>query len=137
LEIAHKAPQATLCLATALARHDLCDLIPIAIDVAIPRGSRAPGVAVPIIWHRFAPDTFEIGREAISLDGQTKIGIYNPPRCIIDVFRMRDREGTDLAYEALRRWLRRRGSSPGELLRMASRFPRAIPALRHALEVLL
>src|SRR5262245_19254255 len=37
LEIAHKAPEATLCLATALARHDLTDLIPSSIDVALPR----------------------------------------------------------------------------------------------------
>jgi predicted transcriptional regulator of viral defense system len=137
MQIALKAPRATLCLATALARHDLSDVIPAALDVAIPRGTRPPAVDVPVSWRRFAADTFDIGRQTLSIDDHAVIGIYDPVRCIIDAFRMRDREGAELAYEALRRWLRRRGSSPAELMRMARQFPRATPALRHALEVLL
>jgi hypothetical protein len=35
----------------------------------------------------------------------TAIGIYGPERRIIDAFRLRHREGTDLASGALRRWL--------------------------------
>ena len=42
VEIAVRAPDATLCLTTALARHHLIDDIPPTIDVALPRGQRPP-----------------------------------------------------------------------------------------------
>jgi predicted transcriptional regulator of viral defense system len=38
IEVAARAPRATLCLRSALARHDLVDDIPAEIDIAIPRG---------------------------------------------------------------------------------------------------
>ena len=40
LEIAYRTQRGTLCLSTALARHELTDVIPARIDIAIPRGSR-------------------------------------------------------------------------------------------------
>jgi hypothetical protein len=40
-------------------------------------------------------------------------------RSIIDAARLRHREGPELAYGALRRWLRQPGPSPAELLAMA------------------
>lgn len=39
--------------------------------------------------------------------------------------------------DALRRWLRRRGSQPAHLLAMAGDFPKAYAAIRRSLEVLL
>src|SRR5581483_3783165 len=51
LEVAIRAPEATLCLTTALARHDLVDAIPSTIDVAIPRGRRKPAVSAAVSWH--------------------------------------------------------------------------------------
>ena len=66
IEIAASTPQATLCLTTALARHDLTDEIPTRIDVAVPRGARVPKIAVPVMWHMFNAETFEIGRETLS-----------------------------------------------------------------------
>lgn len=47
LEIAARAPEGTLCLGTALARHDLTDEIPPLIDVALPRARRHPVVNAP------------------------------------------------------------------------------------------
>ncbi len=88
-------------------------------------------------WHHFQLTTFEIGRSTISLDEQTSIGLYDAPRSIIDVARLRHREGTELVYGALRRWLSRHGSSPSELLAMARHFPRAERTLREAMEILL
>lgn len=136
LEIAHRAPLATLCLTTALARHGLSDAIPAHIDVALPRGQRRPRTQAPVAWHSFASDTFDIGRDELTVAEQTSIGLYNPQRCIIDAFRLRYLEGPETAVEALRRWLRRRGTQPATLLRMARAFPKAEPALRAALEIL-
>jgi len=137
IEIAHRAPQATLCLTTALARHGLTDAIPSSIDVALPRGARHPHTQAPVTWHTFATDTFTIGRDELTLTAASAIGLYSPERCIIDAFRLRHLEGPEVAVEALRRWLRRRGAHPAMLLKMARAFPKAEPALRSTLEILL
>lgn len=137
VEIATRAPLATLCLTSALAWHDLTDVIPPKIDIALPRGSRRRPTAAPVAWHVFDPDTFDIGREMLTLTQSTRLGLYGPERSIIDAFRLRHRESAELAHQALKRWLRRPGSSPAELMRTAERFPKASPALRDALEILL
>lgn len=135
VEISVKAPRATLCLATALARHDLTDLIPTTIDAALPRGTWLPATAAPVTWHKFAPETFELGRAMLRIDDEHEIGLYDAPRTIVDAFRLRHLTGEDLAYEALRRWLRRRGQ-PSELMAMARHFPKAFPAILQAMQVL-
>lgn len=137
LEIVCRAPRATLCLTTALARHGLTDAIPSGIDVALPRGQRHRRTHAPAVWHTFAPDTFDLGRDDLRLTDDTRIGLYGTQRCIIDAFRLRHQEGPEVAIEALRRWLRRRDSQPATLLTMARAFPSAEPSLRAALEVLL
>lgn len=136
IEIAAKSPQATLCLRSALAHHDLIDDIPAEIDIAIPRGSWTPETTAPARWRHFDRKTFEIGRDRLDIGGNRRIGIYSAERSIIDAFRMRHLDGVDLANEALKRWLRR-GGQPSELLHMARSFPRAVTALRETMEILL
>lgn len=58
-------------------------------------------------------------------------------RTIIDLFRLRHVWGSELAVDALRRWLRQRGDNPAELLALARDFPDGRPALERALEILL
>ena len=137
LEIAHRAPQATLCLTTALARHGLSDAIPASIDIALPRGQRHPRTQAAVTWHSFDLGTFDVGRAGLTLTADLDIGLYNPERCIIDAFRLRHLEGTETAVEALRRWLRRPAAQPATLLAMARAFPKAEPVLRSTLEILL
>lgn len=137
LEIAARAPESTLCLASALARHGLTDEIPSLIDVALPRSRRQPAVRAPVRWHRFDRDTFDVGRNRLEVGG-LPMGIYSAERSICDAFRLRHQEGPDQAVEALKRWLRRRGSQPAALLRVAQHFgPPAEAPLREALEILL
>lgn len=136
-EIVLRAPKATLCLTTALSRHDLTDAIPRTIDVALPQGTWLPRLSIPVTWHKFARATFEIGRETIRIDTH-RIGLYDAQRSIVDTFRLRHLEGYELAIEALKRWLRKRGSQPSALLAMAHRVdPRSEAALRKAMEILL
>lgn len=136
-EIALRAPNATLCLTTALAMHQLTDDIPSVIDVALPRGRHRPAIGTPVSWHAFDPATFDIGREVQQLDDGEAIGVYSAERSIIDAFRLRYREGAELGTESLKRWLRRPESSPAQLLVMARKFPQGERALRQALEILL
>jgi len=137
LEISMRAPGATLCLVTALAHHGLTDHVPDRIDAALPRRRRPPRTTAPVHWHRFDEATYDLGREPLAIDTVTPIGIYTAERSIVDAFRLRYRQGHELAVEALRRWLPRRGSNPAELLALARHFPKAEPALREALRILL
>ena len=129
IEIAERVPRATLCLETALARHGLID--------AIPRGSTRPSLKAPSRVHQFDPRTFDLGREELEAGGRRPLGLYSAERSLIDVVRLRHLEGSEVAWEALRRWLDRAGRSPAQLIELARKFPRAESALRQALEVLL
>lgn len=136
LEAATRRPDATVCLASALAHHDLTDAIPAALDVAIPRGSRRPVSTGAIAWHQFDRATFDIGREEIPIPGTDQvIGIYSPERSIVDAFRLRGGVGYELARESLKEWLRR-GGTAAQLMKIASRLPRAKSPVLHALEML-
>ncbi len=73
----------------------------------------------------------------MAITAVTRLGIYTPERSLIDVIRLRHDQGTDIAWEALRRWLGTRGHSPGELLKMAANFKGAQAPLRQAFEILL
>lgn len=128
---------ATVCLASALARHGLVDRIPARIDVAVPRGARAPKVAAPVRWHHFATATFGLGRDELNLDGGFTVGLYSPARSIVDAYRLRHLEGDELGREALKAWLALRGSQPSNLLEVAASFPKAEGRLREDLRVLL
>ncbi|RAJ58935.1 putative AbiEi antitoxin of type IV toxin-antitoxin system [Streptomyces sp. Amel2xB2] len=137
LEVAHRVPDATLCLVSALSRHGLTDQIPASVDVAIPRDRRVPRIESPVTWHHFARETFCVGRRSEPLGAGEEIGIYSAERCIVDMFRLRHREGAEPAVEALRAWLGRKGSKPAELMAVAHEFPPSVTPLRNALEILL
>ena len=137
LEISVRTPEATLCLTSALARHQLIDDIPAAIDIALPREHRQPRTTAPVRWHRFDASSFDIDRSQLDIDAGRTIGIYEPRRCIVDAFRLRHIYGTEQAIAALRRWLEQRESQPSELLRIAASFPTAERPIRRALEILL
>lgn len=129
-------PASTLCLTSALVHHDLSDAIPFAADIALPRGVRHPAGFDRVNWHSFDVDTFEVGRMSIRQDGLS-LATYSAERTIIDCFRLAHIEGTDQAYEALRRWVGKRGNHPSDLLDLATAFPKTKPRIRQALEVLL
>ena len=137
IEIAERVPMATLCLETALARHGLLDAIPMATDVAIPRGNHRPALKAPHRLHNLDRATFEVGRELIEVGARRPLGIYSAERSLIDLVRLRHDQGSDQAWEALRRWLTTPGRNPGELVRLAAQFHGAATPLRRALEVLL
>lgn len=137
IELAERVPRGTLCLETALARHGLLDSIPALIDVAIPRGAHRPRLKAPVRLHTFGSATFDLGRESIDVGARRPLGVYSAERSLVDLIRLRHNEGAELGWEGLRRWLGRAGSSPAQLLALASRFPGAEASLRAALEVLM
>lgn len=136
IEAAARRPDATICLISALAFHDLTDVIPEALDIAIPRGARIPATRAAINWHLFAKATFGLGRTEIPIPGsELRIGIYSPERCIADAFRLRGDLGYELGRDALHEWLRR-GGKPAGLIAIATQLPRAKGPILQALEML-
>lgn len=135
LEVAVRAHQPTLCLISALARHELTDMIPSVHDIALPRGVWQPVVSAPVRWHKFDVRTFDIGRDEVRVDGRHALGLYDAPRSIVDAYRLRHEVGPEVANEALRRWLRR-GGKPADLMRLTKDFRAARPAVLSALQVL-
>jgi hypothetical protein len=63
--------------------------------------------------------------------------LYSPERSIVDAYRLRHLEGEELGREALKAWLRYRGSQPSMLLQVAAPFPKALGRLREEMRVLL
>lgn len=135
--ITRLSPLATLCLESALVHHDLSDAIPSAYHIALPRGTRHPALDSPVQWHSFDAKTFKIGRNVVTFENTNSIGMYSEERCIIDAFRLRGIEGSDVAYEALRRWVQLPHRNPAKLIQMASHFPNVSTPLIRALQILL
>lgn len=75
LEIAAKAPMATICLRSAPSRHGLIDDIPAEFDIAIPRGRWTPETNAPVRWRHFDKATFEFGRGQLARDDDHSTGI--------------------------------------------------------------
>lgn len=114
-----KAPGAVLCLISALALHELTTQIPHHVDLALPPGARAPRLDhPPVRFYRFGGRSMKEGIEQRSI-GQTTVRIFSAAKTVADCFKFRNKVGSDVATEALRNYLRRRGSSVDELMRFA------------------
>ena len=137
IEIAVRAPRATMCLTSALAHHDLVDDIPTTIHMAIPRSQRAPTTTAPVTWHRFDIDSFDTGRMTLRVTDELSIGLYEPARSVVDAYRLRHLYGTEQALQALKRWLQTSGNQPSELLSLTKHFPATTTIIRSTLETLL
>ena len=137
IEIAGRRPDATICLESALSRHELIDAIPTLTDIAIPRGQKPAKTQAVVDWHLFDPATFQIGCTLLETDESgSSMGLYSAERSIVDAFRLRHSAGYETGIEALRNWLRRTGSRLAELFEIAQLLPRAIGPQRTALEIL-
>jgi predicted transcriptional regulator of viral defense system len=120
LAIAYRVPVAITCCVSAAAVHELTDEIPRAVQIAVPRTQRPPHIEQPPVEvFRFAVKTFELGLSSVEAAPGESVRIYSPARTVVDLMRLRGRLGEPLALGALRRYLRRRGARPGELLTLA------------------
>ena len=136
IAVGRRSPRGSICLNSALSFWDLTDEIPAEVHLAVPRGSRPPSIDYPPTRvHVFAAGTFDLGREKIQLESGEVIAVYSPERSVVDAMRLRGQVGTDVAYEALRRCLRRPHASRSHLLRLARQLRVGGP-MQDALQVL-
>jgi predicted transcriptional regulator of viral defense system len=126
-EVAKRVPRGVICLASALAFHELTDSIPARVWMAIGPKDRLPRIATPPIqFVRFGPKVLGAGIEEHLIEG-VKVRIYAPAKTVVDLFRYRNRAGPryrhspglSLAIEGLREALRARKATPSEIARCA------------------
>lgn len=120
LAVAFRSPRAILCCVSAAAVHELTDEMPLAVQVAVPKGSH-----VPVIDHpptqvlQFEASTFELGLSSFEAAPREQVRIYDPARTVVDLMRLRHRFGESVAHIALRRYLDSGSSHPALLLEYA------------------
>ena len=119
LAVAARVPRAVICLASALAMHELTTQIPRTVDIALPPGGSSPRFRhPPVRVHRFSGDSMTEGVESRIADGVT-IRLFNAEKTIADCFKFRNRIGLDIALEALRLYRSRRSQDLPALMRHA------------------
>jgi predicted transcriptional regulator of viral defense system len=131
LAVSYRNTSAIVCLISAAAVHDLTDVIPPAVEIAVPRSSRPPHISFPPVRvFRFEPTTFELGLTHVEAAPGEPVRIYDPARTVVDLMRLRHRIGEPIALAALHRYLRRRDARPADLLKIAAALRIYGPVLR-------
>lgn len=137
LAVSVRAPQAVVCCVSAAEVHDLTDEIPRQIQIAVPRGRRPPRIDFPPTEvFRFGAVNFDLGLSEVEAAPGEHVRIYNAERTVVDLMRLRGSLGEPLALSALRRYLLRRGSRPGQVLVLAREF-NVFGAVRAAVDAVL
>ncbi|MEI6314590.1 MAG: type IV toxin-antitoxin system AbiEi family antitoxin domain-containing protein [Syntrophus sp. (in: bacteria)] len=116
VNVAKLVPHGVICLISALSFHELTNEIPHEIWLAVDRKARKPKVDYPPVRAIFF--TGPCFREGIEIHRimEQDVRIYNAPKTVIDCFRWRNEVGLDVALEAARSYLKRRGASPSMLM---------------------
>ena len=107
-EAATLVPKGIICLISALQFHELTLQMPSSVWMAIERSAWRPTIShPPIRFVRFSGWGMTEGVDTCSIESRP-VSITNPARSIVDCFRYRNKIGTDVALEGLRKGMRRR-----------------------------
>lgn len=136
VEIAVRAPGATLCLPSALFHHGLVAQPPSVIHVALPSGQRIPRTQARVTWRQVDEDVFALGRSELDIAKGVTIGVYSAIRTIIDVYGLAHYYGTQNVDGLLEHWLSTPDCDPDALVAMTHRFEPTGEAVRTALVAL-
>jgi predicted transcriptional regulator of viral defense system len=117
--IGARAPDAVLCLTSALVFHNITTRIPAVVHLAVPRGSyhRLKLDPLPVQVYRFDPKSFATGLETRDIGGSV-LKVYSVSRTVADCLKFRNKIGLDVALEALRLARERKRASNLELLHL-------------------
>ncbi len=107
--VAAQAPNAVICLISALSFHRLGTQLPFQVWLAVNGRARKPSVEYPPLRVvRFTGEAFSRGIETHRIEGQS-VRIYSVAKTLADCFKYRNKIGLDVALEALREaWRARR-----------------------------
>ena len=135
--VAMRAPNAVVCLISALALHGMTTQVPHSIDLAIPsHGQIAKVDALPIRVFWYSEPAFSAGVELVRID-EVSIRIYSAAKTVADCFKYRNKIGLDIAVEALRRFRERKKKPDFRELVLYARICRVERIMRPYLEATL
>ncbi len=114
-----KAPNAVVCLISALYFHGATDEIPRQVDLAVVEGSRSYRIKYPPVqFYHFSKNTWKAGIEERKMDGYT-VRIYSLAKTVVDCFKFRSKVGIDVAHKALKNAVLEKHVAPAEIMRYA------------------
>ncbi|MBA3506079.1 MAG: type IV toxin-antitoxin system AbiEi family antitoxin domain-containing protein [Betaproteobacteria bacterium] len=117
--VASAAPNAIICLLTALRVHEIGTQSPHEVWIALDRKSRKPTrVPTKLRIVRFSGAMLTYGVLKRSMLG-VPVSITSPARTVVDCIRYRNKVGIDVAMEALRDAVRTRTTTVDEISRAA------------------
>ncbi len=130
-EVQLALPNAVVCLASALAYHELSSYAPPSIHVAIPRGDRTkPPVFPPVRRFSFGATRHELGIQDVEVEGRN-IRMYDPEKTVCDAIRFRRTLGQDIVNEAIRNYLRRPSANVDRVVEYARELRDEGPVYTH------
>ena len=132
-EVAKRAPNAVICLLTALRFHNLTTQAPHQVWIAIENKQRKPKFDYPPIeLFRFTGLAFSFGVKIYTVNS-VEVRVYSPAKTVADCFKFRNKIGLDVAIEALRETWRSKKTTMDELWE-ASKVCRVSNVMRPYLE---
>jgi predicted transcriptional regulator of viral defense system len=118
-EVATLAPNAVMCLLTALRFHDLTTQDPSEVWLAVENKAWRPRIeTVAVRLFYMSGKAFPTGIEVHRIEG-VPVRIYSAAKTVADCFKYRNKVGLDVAIEALRDYLRRHRGGTDELWKYA------------------
>ncbi len=77
LAVAYRTPRAVICLRSAAAVHDLTDEVPLAVQLAVPRGTWRPRITYPPVEvFAWSPDTTELEVQLVPAAPGEQVRVY-------------------------------------------------------------
>jgi predicted transcriptional regulator of viral defense system len=135
LEAALRVPRGVICLTSALRFHELTDVLPATVWMAIYRKDRKPRIDYPAIsFVRSSSARLQEGVETHQVAGG-EIRLSDPVRTLVDLFRRRDKTGLAVAIEGLKNGLEQGRVMPTAVAE-AARAARAWNVMRPYVEAL-
>jgi predicted transcriptional regulator of viral defense system len=133
--VASAAPNAIICLLSALSFHGIGTQVPHAVWLAADRKARRPArIPAKLRIVRFSGAMLTYGVERHAILG-VSARVTSPARTVVDCFRYRSKLGLDVALEALRDGLRSETATVDQITR-AAEVCRARTVMRPYLEAL-
>ena len=134
--VSHKAPNAIICLISALAFHEISTHIPHEVQIAIRRHTRQPRITYPPTrTFYFSEQAITSGVEKHLIDGM-EVRIFSAAKTVADCFKYRNKIGLDVAVEALKMLHESRRLIPNEIMKFST-VCRVEKVIRPYLEALL
>ena len=97
-----KAPQAVICLISALDFHEITTEIPHRVHIALKQGSHCPRIEWPPVQAVYLTEPcFSAGIEVHDVDG-VPVRVYSAEKTLVDCFKYRNKIGLDVVLEALK-----------------------------------